>query len=75
MKYISVPIFMASLIIGLFFVYMIGSDMKTVYVYPTPENTGQIQYTDKSDNCFIYNAHEQPCPANASEISSIPIQN
>jgi hypothetical protein len=75
MKYISVPIFMASLIIGLLFVYLIGTEMKPLYVYPTPINAGSIQYRDKSDNCFVYSAHELACPGNPKDISSIPIQN
>ena len=75
MKYISLPIFLASLVLGLFFVYIMGNDIKPVYVYPTPDNVGTIQYKDKSDNCFVYQSHEVECPANEYDISTIPIQN
>jgi len=74
-EYISLPIFIVSLAIGIFFVYIMGTDMKTIYVYPTPDNAGKIQYKDKADNCFVYKSTEVKCPANPLSIKNIPIQN
>jgi len=55
-------------------IYIMGSDLKPIYVYPTPENSGRIQYKDKANNCFVFNAQEVECPTDPSLISTIPIQ-
>jgi len=73
-KYISVPFFLFCLVIGLFFVYILGPDIKTVVVYPTPENIDKILFKDKGDNCYSFTKTEIDCPADESLISSIPIQ-
>ena len=70
-KYISLPVFLISLAIGLFFVYIYGSDLKTVYIYPTPDNVEKILFMDNADNCFSYKAVEVKCSAKAKEI---PVQ-
>ena len=61
-SYINLNVFIISLAIGLFFVYIYGSDTKKIFVFPTPENSGKIQYMDNADNCFIYKSHEVNCP-------------
>jgi hypothetical protein len=71
---ISLPIFLISLAIGLFFVYILGPDLKTVYVYPSPENVEKILFKDNANNCFKFRAIETQCPTNESEISKIPLQ-
>lgn len=72
---ISLPIFLVSFAIGLFFAYIMGPDMKVIYVYPTPENVDSILFKDKADNCFQFKQVNVECPQDESFLSSIPIQN
>jgi hypothetical protein len=72
--YISLPIFLTSFAIGLFFVYVIGPESKTIYIYPSPENYMKTQYKDKADQCFQFKPVETQCPINPLSIKSIPIQ-
>jgi hypothetical protein len=74
LNYISVPVFLISLAIGLFFVYILGPDIKTIYIYPSPENINKILFKDKADNCFELQQQEVECPENESLIQKIPIQ-
>jgi len=73
LKYISFKVFILSFLIGLFFVYMMGTENKKVIVYPTPQNITTIQYKDVADNCFSYVSKEVPCPENGL-FSTIPVQ-
>lgn len=74
LKYINVPIFLVSLALGLFFIYITMPDMRKIYVYPTPENIDILQYRDKTDSCFHFKQKEVTCPKNEKDISKIPVQ-
>jgi len=73
-NYISIPIFLISFVIGLFFVYILGPEMKTVYIYPSPENVNKVLFKDKAENCFTFEQEEVDCPEDDNLISKIPIQ-
>jgi len=73
-KYINIPLFLISLVIGLFAVYVTLPDTRKIYVYPTPENVGILQYKDKTETCFSFKQTEVTCPSNNSEIAKIPVQ-
>ena len=74
LHYISLPVFLISFAIGLFFIYILGPEMKTIYIYPSPENVNKILFKDKAENCFYFEESEVDCPRDDSLISRIPIQ-
>jgi hypothetical protein len=74
LNYISIRIFLISFALGLFFVYILGPETKTIYVYPTPENVDKILFKDKSDSCFKFVEEVVECPKNKKLITTIPIQ-
>ena len=73
-NYISLPIFLISFAVGIFFIYILGPEMKTIMIYPSPENVDKILFKDKADNCFSFEETEVECPSDDSLISQIPIQ-
>jgi hypothetical protein len=74
LNYISIPVFLVSFAIGLFFVYILGPEMKTVFIYPSPENVDKVLFKDKADNCFSFKEEVVDCPKDESLISKIPMQ-
>ena len=74
LNYISIPIFLLSFAIGLFFIYVLGPEMKTIYIYPSPENIDKVLFKDKANNCFQFDEQIVNCPKDQSLISKIPIQ-
>ena len=74
LNYISIPVFLASFAIGLFFVYVLGPEMQKIYIYPSPETVNKVLFKDKANNCFHFQEEIVDCPTDISKISSIPIQ-
>ncbi len=72
--YISLPIFLISFSIGLFFVYAVGPELNAVYVYPSPQNYIKTQYKDASNQCFQFKPVETKCSINPFSIKTVPIQ-
>jgi predicted membrane protein len=73
-RYISIPVFLISFAIGLFFIYILGPEMKDIYIYPSPETVNKVLFKDKADNCFYFEEKQVKCPSDESQISSFPIQ-
>lgn len=74
LNYISLPVFIVSFAIGLFFVYIMGTEMKTVYIYPSPDLINKVLFKDNADNCFELKQTEIKCPLEDSEIFHVPVQ-
>jgi hypothetical protein len=74
LNYLSLPVFLISFAVGLFFVYILGPETKRIYIYPSPENINKVLFKDKADNCFAFNEEIVECPKDISKISTIPMQ-
>ena len=74
LDYISLPVFLISFALGLFFVYILGPDEKIIYVYPTPNNYNSVLYKDNVGECFTFKPNETKCPMNPFSIKTVPVQ-
>jgi len=73
-KFINIPVFLISLAVGLFIVYIFVPDTRKIYVYPNPDNIDSIQYKDATGSCFSPVQTKTKCPKDESKISKIPAQ-
>ena len=73
-KFLNLPIFICSFIIGIIFVQLSSPSNTVIFVYPTPDNIEHIVYKDKADNCFSYNIDNIKCPKDKKQIKTIPVQ-
>ena len=73
-KYIDVKIFLVSLALGLFAVYVTVPKNKKIFVYPNPENIDVLQYKDKTGTCFSFQQKEVVCPKDEKKIETIKPQ-
>jgi len=64
-------LFLASFVIGMFFIYISPVEHKTVLVFPSPTNVKEIQYKDKAGQCFDLSAKLVDCTNKAKDI---PVQ-
>jgi len=74
LDYISLPVFLISLAIGLFVVYILGAEETIVYIYPTPKNVHKMLFKDKTDECFKYIYKKVDCPTDESLIQKTNVQ-
>lgn len=73
-KFIDLRIFLISLVIGIFAVYMTMPDTRKIYVYPTPDNVDILQYRDKTNACFSVKQKEVACSNKISDIINLKPQ-
>lgn len=68
LQLISLPIFIVSLSIGLFVVYITNPKKDVIYIYPKPDNVDKMQYKDKGGDCFQFESKEIQCPVDSKDI-------
>ena len=73
-KFIDVKIFLISLAVGLFIVYITKPASKVIYVYPNPSNIDKIEYKDKAENCFSFDSVQVTCPDDDNLIEKYQVQ-
>jgi hypothetical protein len=73
-KFINIPVFIISLAIGLFMIYVYMPGQRKIMVYPTPDNIDTIQYKDATGTCFAVKSEMIDCPKDDSLLSKIPAQ-
>ena len=71
---IDLKLFLFSFFIGILFVYTLGADRKTVYMYPSPNTYKDIVIQDDVGNCFKYDQKKLSCEKNKDKITSFPVQ-
>uniref|UniRef100_A0A6C0C476 Uncharacterized protein n=1 Tax=viral metagenome TaxID=1070528 RepID=A0A6C0C476_9ZZZZ len=74
MKFINIPVFIVSLAIGIFLVYIGAPRPDIIYVYPNPDNLQKLQYKDKGGNCFGFDSKQVTCPVQKKLIREYPMQ-
>lgn len=74
LRLINWKVFFVSFILGIIFITYYSPDKRTIYVYPTPETAGEVQYVDAAGNYFEMIQEKTQCPANKTEIKQIPVQ-
>jgi len=73
-KLISIPTFIISFAIGIFFVYIFGPKNKVIYIQPNTENYNKYIIEDKAGTCFHYDKQIVQCPSDKSKITKIKPQ-
>jgi hypothetical protein len=69
-KYIHLPLFVFSFLLGLLAVYIMGDGAtRKIYVYPTPENVAFFQYRDDNQTCYEAAPTEVTCPSDRSQLA------
>jgi hypothetical protein len=71
MSIINIPVFLASLLFGLLYIFISDPTRKEIIVYQTPDNEGVFQFKDNIGNCFHLKQNIVKC-SNDAEV--IPIQ-
>ena len=69
---IYLNVFIYSLAFGVMLMYLMGDDVKTVYVYPTMDTYKDIIIQDITQQCYQYKPKSISCPYDRKKIVKIP---
>jgi len=72
-KVISIPVFILSLCLGVFFVYITIPNPDVILVYPNPDNTDKLLFKDDAGVCHSFIPRKVKCPADPSKIRKYPV--
>ena len=72
-KLIDIPIFILSLCVGLFVVYITLPNPDIIFVYPNPDNRDKLLFKDRAGVCHSFTPHKVKCPTDKSRIRKYPI--
>lgn len=65
--------FIIGLLFGICLMTILSDEPTVVIKYPTPFNTKNITYVDKTGNCYQYRANNVVCPTDNSLIHKLPV--
>ena len=73
-RYLNLPAFFLSFVVGMIGVWYTDPFKRKVYIYPSPDNLHLVQYTDKTGACFEYEQSLVSCPTDSSGEKTTKIQ-
>lgn len=65
--------FFIAFAVGLLICYITNPSPEIIIKFPSPYNSGNVVYKDKSDSCYKYDAEQVSCPMDKSLIKPQPI--
>ena len=70
---INLFFFIISVFVGFILIKIIPNNIKDIVIYPTPDNSKNVQYKDLSNQCFEFEPQEVSC-GDYDDIKQIPFQ-
>lgn len=65
--------FFLAFAVGLFACYLSAPKPEVIMKFPSPYNSGNITYKDKTNGCYKYKATKEACPTDKSLIKDQPV--
>jgi len=72
-KHIRLFPLLLGLAVGIVAILYIKPEQTVIYKYPTPENSKDLTFKDKTGICYKYSTKEVDCDKNESRLKSFPL--